>query len=558
MANLIRNFLTLLFTVFFLTTSPVLLFASDPLVDSLRASLKIAKSDSVKAEISLSLASYTLSVDYKESLQYAQQAVSFAMEAKSHLQLMKGYKAVASVFFYMGVYDKAISFFELCAKEAALSNEKFEELNCQINMALIYSALRQYQRAIAIFENGQPRLETAYKKAGKEIPVADLISIKLNLAYNYEALKEYVKVYPLADSGILLAKQNPDQRSILAKLLQLKAKSLLSEQKASQATLLLKEAETILMELNDQPSLIMLKSLWGKSFEISNDVVAALGAYKAGYNGAVAVSSLSMKQYYAEELYKVYQSKGLADSAIKYLNLFNAYQKEANADKAKEDLLRKELLEEFTKREAALIKEQALQKNTFTYLIAVSSVLLLILGVGLFFFRNKYKQSSLQKLKLKLEAERLMLEQQRLQAQLLHQEKQLADFEYKLSKNALLEELVNELQQFGATEPGKPDPSSSKSEVLNVNQQGKIWDEFEIRFLKSHAGFYDRLLSAHPDLTTNERRLCSFLRLDMTTKEISVITGQTVRAVEIARTRLRKKLNMTQADKSLFDYLSTI
>jgi DNA-binding CsgD family transcriptional regulator len=44
----------------------------------------------------------------------------------------------------------------------------------------------------------------------------------------------------------------------------------------------------------------------------------------------------------------------------------------------------------------------------------------------------------------------------------------------------------------------------------------------------------------------------------MTTKEIAVITGQSIRAIEIARTRLRKKLNLQETETSLFEHLSSI
>lgn len=547
----------LIFSIVILIT-PLFSFATDSKIDSLANTLKTAKGDSSKAEIYLALATHTLAVDYKKSLENAQHAVLFAKKTTSHTLLMKGYKAVASVFFYMGVYDQAIAYFELCAKEAVLCKDEFERLNSQMNLALIYSALGKYTKAISILERGQPMLEAAYKGAGKEMPIADRISIQLNLAYNYDALQVFSKVYPLVDAGILMAKQHPDQLNVLAKLLQLKAKSLLSEKKSDQANLLLKEAESILAKLNDQPSLIMLKSLWGNSCEIARDIPNALRFYKEGYEGAVRVSSLSLKQHYAEELYKLYQGDGQSDSAFKYLNLFNTYQKEANAAKAKEDLLRKELLDDFMKREAALLKEKDSQKNKFVYLLGFGSLLLFLFGGGLFIYRQKYKQTSLQRLKLKLEAEKFELEQQRLQAQVLHQEKQLADYEYRLSKNAILEGLVNGLQKPAVSEAFFDESMATKSEVLQAKREGKVWEEFEIRFLKTHAGFYDRLLNVHPGLTTNERRLCSFLRLDMTTKEISVITGQSVRAVEIARTRLRKKLNMTQADLSLFDYLSNI
>ncbi len=85
-----------------------------------------------------------------------------------------------------------------------------------------------------------------------------------------------------------------------------------------------------------------------------------------------------------------------------------------------------------------------------------------------------------------------------------------------------------------------------------------MWEEFELRFKEVHSGFYDRIQDAYPNLSLNERRLCAFLRLDMTTKEIAAITGQTTRAVEMARIRLRKKMNLTKTDTSLFEILSSM
>lgn len=543
------------FVFFFVQTK---LFASDPRIDSLTAELKRAKSDSSRAELYLLLASETLAIDFKQSLQNAQQAVYFSKKINSHRLLKSSYKSVASVFFYSGEYGQAIPFFELIAKEAALSGDVFEQLNTQANLALIYSGLGQHQKSISLLEACQPRLDSAYKRVGKEMPLADKISFKLNLANNYDALRDYSNFYPLIDSGIHLAKLDVGQAPILAKLYQLKAKALLYEKKSTEAIALIIKAEELLLKLQDQPALIMLKNLRAKSLEVAGDTITALRIYKEGYQDAVNVGSLILEQLYTEEIYKLYQAGGKTDSAFAYLTLFNAYQKEANASKAKEDLLRKELVDEFQKREAALQEENQSQKSVFIYLAGLGALFLFFFSAGFFIYRKKYKQSSLQKFRLKLDAEKFELEQQRMQAQMLHQEKLLAEYEYKISKNEMLESLVQDLQDFLAKGSKEDIPTATSPENIKEVQQGKIWEEFEIRFLKSHAGFYDRLLTLHSDLTPNERRLCSFLRLDMSTKEISVITGQTVRAVEIARTRLRKKISLTQSDQSLFDYLSAI
>jgi DNA-binding CsgD family transcriptional regulator len=71
-----------------------------------------------------------------------------------------------------------------------------------------------------------------------------------------------------------------------------------------------------------------------------------------------------------------------------------------------------------------------------------------------------------------------------------------------------------------------------------------------------HADFYKNLNQINPDLTPNERRLCAFLKLNMSTKDISAITGQTPHSIKIARARLRKKFNLTNSDTSLLAFLA--
>lgn len=93
---------------------------------------------------------------------------------------------------------------------------------------------------------------------------------------------------------------------------------------------------------------------------------------------------------------------------------------------------------------------------------------------------------------------------------------------------------------------------------MESNRNESAWEELEIRFEAAYTGFLDRLKAIAPNLTSNERRLCLFLRMDMSTKDISRVTGQSLRAVELGRIRLRKKLNLTHTDSGLSDHLSGI
>ncbi len=80
-------------------------------------------------------------------------------------------------------------------------------------------------------------------------------------------------------------------------------------------------------------------------------------------------------------------------------------------------------------------------------------------------------------------------------------------------------------------------------------------EEFRRSFENVHPDFYRRLEEQYPELTVRDKRLCAFLVLGLSTKEIASISYREVRSVESARLRLRKKLNIDQ-DISLHDFLN--
>lgn len=101
----------------------------------------------------------------------------------------------------------------------------------------------------------------------------------------------------------------------------------------------------------------------------------------------------------------------------------------------------------------------------------------------------------------------------------------------------------------------------SQKEVLelirNIDNDLKLdkdWQRFELHFDEVHSGFTKKLKEMYPDLTPSELRLCAYLRLNMTTKDIAQILNISVRGVEISRYRLRKKLKI-DSDTNLVDFM---
>jgi DNA-binding CsgD family transcriptional regulator len=107
---------------------------------------------------------------------------------------------------------------------------------------------------------------------------------------------------------------------------------------------------------------------------------------------------------------------------------------------------------------------------------------------------------------------------------------------FKKENQQLINDLIRDLQSFADKD---------------------TWKEFELRFQEVHSDFYNKLNEQFPDLTSNEKKLCAFLRLNMTTKEISAITYQSVNSITVARSRLRKKLDIDK-DENLISYLESL
>ena len=82
------------------------------------------------------------------------------------------------------------------------------------------------------------------------------------------------------------------------------------------------------------------------------------------------------------------------------------------------------------------------------------------------------------------------------------------------------------------------------------------WKEVSQFIPEYNSEFYHNLIREFPDLTINERRLCTLLNKNMTTKEISEITKQSLQSINTARGRLRAKLGLTDSKITLQEFLS--
>lgn len=159
----------------------------------------------------------------------------------------------------------------------------------------------------------------------------------------------------------------------------------------------------------------------------------------------------------------------------------------------------------------------------------------------------------------KLKKRLYQIEIENMNKELENKQKVMTMAQLKLVKNAERDnQTVNSLEKIidKADEEGKQDIgrliSNYKYESINSN-----WKEFETYFIELNSEFYNNLNETYPDLTTNERKLCIFIRLNMSNKDITQITYQSDEALKKSRLRLRRKLNL-ERNANLSSFIQSI
>ncbi len=190
-----------------------------------------------------------------------------------------------------------------------------------------------------------------------------------------------------------------------------------------------------------------------------------------------------------------------------------------------------------------------------------------ILGILLFSFimHNMYKRYyrkqrekliTKNKRELKLaqvqnEKEIIRLKNEQLKLEFKNKSKELAASTMSIvKKNELLTTIKNDLNAIKKETVVKP--------IINIIDKNlkhnDDWELFQEAFNNADSGFLQKLKNLHSNLTPNDLRLCAYLRLNLSSKEIAPLLNISARSVEVKRYRLRKKMALPH-ENSLTDYI---
>lgn len=240
---------------------------------------------------------------------------------------------------------------------------------------------------------------------------------------------------------------------------------------------------------------------------------------------------------------------GNTNKALEFIKLHTKYADSMSSESISRKITQIKMKYEFDKtlrlkEMERLSREEAQKRKELVLFIVIGSILsaLVVLFLLLRLQRNKTRRIELMRKNLKQDLE--------------FKNKELTtNVMYLLQKNEFIMAISNRLSNMrDRFKAENRDVIDAVIREIENSSKAVNWKDFELRFQEVHSTFYEKINALYPDLTPNELKLCAFLRLNMTTKEISSITYQSYNSIKMARHRLRKKMKMDSAD-GLVTYL---
>ena len=195
-------------------------------------------------------------------------------------------------------------------------------------------------------------------------------------------------------------------------------------------------------------------------------------------------------------------------------------------------------------------KNQKFKETVYRFIFGVLVLLVIIAFILYWLQKSKTRQSE-------LENENIQKEKLLLKKELEYKNKKLmSNLMFLLQKNELISGIIQKLRE--AKRLKKVESEKMIAEVilnLKHHHNNDSWEEFDLYFQEVHSEFYNKLSSKY-QLTPNELKLAAFTKLQLSSKEISSLTGQSVRTIDVGRYRLRKKLGLTNAEVNLTTFLN--
>lgn len=552
--------------------------------DSLKSLLRTDLPDSSRIKILNDIGMNYYSTDMNSATYYINQAVKLVREKGDRNDKAMTYRSQGFLYYQQGKYLAALELLDLAESLLPENPNRYIQADIYYIKGLTLSALQDFDGAFFEAERAFEVHELTNNLRGKYIIYwflsalyGELGDIKYEMDYLYKSYDLIIQLNDTSSLGaiynnigtIYFEMNNLDSAKIyFQKSIELSLQYInhhwLGISYYNLAEIFYENGQLDSADHYNQLSVDLLKKdeYWTYYWNAIN--------YRAKITLAKK-DTLQAKQYYnivlgsfdknedlksqADALYGLFQISLYSDKpnqAMDYLTRYQVVNDSIVASKYTSLLsvlkIKKEYEDKQNKLELEHQKVELISQRKNFYLILLSIVILLLAITTYFVIR-------LQRTK----AKSIQLQKKQLEQELEYKNKEMTSNVMSLmKKNEILSKIANKLL-FVEKEATKQEVKSiihQLSREIQKTTDKEIWDEFELRFNQVHLEFHENLMKEFPELSPNEQRLCAFLRLNMSTKDISNLTGQSAKAIDIARFRLRKKLGISNFDINLITFLS--
>jgi tetratricopeptide (TPR) repeat protein len=484
------------------------------------------------------------------------QALKYAQELKDDIGIGYSFNDIGNVYYSLGNFEIAKNYYN---ESVAL----FENLKDNIGLAVAYNNLglvaikeKKFEKALMHFQQGL-ELRQIYGDVNMLAHSNLFIPQALILLKDYENALKHINVAYNIYMQINRPYDQAKALTLMGETYIAKGDFVLAEEKYLQALKIFEKQESQIRKVivNLDLALLQLKmENYSKAHEFA-DITLNLSKkydlFEFKIEAFKILAKISVLQNKPKEAYnyqllydQVKDSMLLVNQNENFLNL--QFHIETHQKRIENELLNNQ------------IEKNKLERN---YMLVVFLLILLLLVIFVSRFRLKRKKDELiiiQKEEIaQFELQQRKEENVSLNRKLELRNRELTSKTMGIIKNGkFIGEIIDELQKLEVRKENCKKVETIVEKLKN-NLKEDSWKEFEIRFAKVYKDFYIKLSSICPILTPNERKLCAFLKLNMTTKEISAITYQSSKSIDVARYRLRKKMNL-QREENLINFLSNI
>jgi tetratricopeptide (TPR) repeat protein len=482
---------------------------------------------------------YYTRTDYKKALDYAVKSRELAEKLEMKTEIALALDAMGVIYDDFGDKDKSSEYFFKSLKlyEELKNNRGMAQASSRIGV--LYFKQKNYPKALEYLFIS---LDLAKKTNSLDGVSSNLNSIANVYSDQNEfqmALKNYMEALNIAIKARDVRMEGSISLSIGTTYLKMKDYHLSIEY--------FQRALAIFKMLNNLLRITKCQVQFGEYYLATNN-------YQKGMTYATDALEQGQKQGFKDVALSAAQLLHKLSLAMK--DTLKAYRYATISSQLKDSLTNGEKQKTLTKLEAQyhFDKEQAAkaiaqQRKDFITIILIILLISVVIILVLFWGRQKVK------------AKNAVLEKENLTKELDFKNKEMVlNVMSLMKKNEMLADLSEKLIQIDgeATSPEGKDTIKKVAKELQKSQEEEIWKEFSLRFKEVHGEFYDKLLIKFPALSPNELKLCAFLRLNMSSKDIAALTGQRVSSLETARHRLRQKLGISNADVNLITFLSQV